>query len=100
MKKKLIEILREQLIGKKIKLYKVSEKRNNNNMEYFVVNKEDIEHFQKITIIEETFGFIKSIELEYDNYDGDSFWFHICDEQMKPMHVDGIYSLTNEIEIL
>jgi hypothetical protein len=102
MKKKLVEILSEQLVGKKIKLYKVSDKQLNRvGYEYFIVDKHDIIiNHKKMTIIGESFGFIKSVTAEYDSYDGDFFNIVVVDEQMKELHVNGLYSLTNEIEIL
>jgi hypothetical protein len=65
MEKSLTDVLREALIGKKIKLYKVLDKTNSTKgLEYFITQKDNLCHPKKCQIIDESYGFVKSIETE------------------------------------
>jgi hypothetical protein len=101
MKTSLTEILRNALIGKKIKLYKILDKRHDKKgTEYYLTNLEDREHPTKCTVVDETHGFIKSIETFYETYDGDYYDVFIVDDNGHPLHVNGLYSITSELEII
>lgn len=95
MKKELTDILREALIGKKIKLYKVS-----SNVDYHATEEEELILSERKKIVGETFGIIQSIETDYINHEGDSYNFTVVDESGSPMHIDGLNSITSNIEII
>jgi hypothetical protein len=101
MKTSLTEILEKELLNKKIKLYKVLEKTHNpQGIEYYLTDKDELSHPKSCTIIGESFGFINSINTEYDKYDGDYYNIIIVDENQNPLHVNGLYSITSKLEIL
>jgi hypothetical protein len=98
MKKELTDILRDFLIGKKIKLYEVQEK--GRNCTYFLTDKAELPHPKNCKIISETHGIIQSIETEYISYEGDYYHVVVVDNNGKPMRVNGLYSITSNIEIV
>lgn len=96
MKKELTDILREALIGKKIKLYKVS-----SNVDYHATAKEELSPFEQKNIVGETFGIIQDIETDTETYCGDSYNFTVVDESGSRMHIGcGLGSITSNIEII
>jgi hypothetical protein len=96
MKKELTDILREALIGKKIKLYKVS-----SNVDYYATSKEELIPSEQKKIVGETFGIIQDIETDTETYCGDSYDFTVVDESGSRMNMGGgLSSITSEIEII
>jgi len=74
MKKSLTDILIENLVGKKIKLYKVLDKRYEpDTREYFLSDKGFLPHPKKCEIIGESVGTIKNIVSNYDSYNKADF---------------------------
>lgn len=101
MEKTLTDILREALIGKKIKLYKVLDKKNNENvLEYFITERSNLFHPKKCKIIGESIGVIKSIDTEHDTYDGDFYDVKIVDENNNNIHFNGLNTITSKFEII
>ncbi len=102
MEKSLTDILREVLVGKPIKLYKVSYKEYNkeNYILCYITNKEHLFHIKGAYIIGETHGFVKKIETEEIPYEGDIYNFSIVDGENKIMDVRGLESITSKLEIL
>jgi hypothetical protein len=101
MKKSLADILRESLIGKKIKLYKILDKQYNpKGNVYFLTDKDNILVSKKVEIIEETYGVIKNLETDKIDYEGDYYNFTIVDGDGTPIHVNGLSSITSKIEFL
>lgn len=101
MEKSLTDILREFLINKKIKLYRVLDKTaNSNGIEYFITEKENLAHPKKCTIVGESYGFIKSIETEEVQYEGDYYNIVIVDDNDAPIHFNGLNSITSKFEII
>ena len=101
MEKSLTDILREALIGKKIKLHKVLDKNNSaKGMEYFIVQKDCLIRPKKCEFIGESYGFIKSIETENDQYEGDYYNVVIVDDNDNPIHFNGLNSITSKLEII
>jgi len=96
MKKELSDILREALIGKKIKLYKVS-----SNVEYYTASMDELIPSEQKKIVGETFGIIQDIETDTETYCGDSYDFIIVDESGSRMNMGGgLSSITSKIEII
>lgn len=101
MKKSLTDILIEALVGKKIRLYKVLDKRyNEKGNEYFITDKGALEHPKKCEIINESHGTIQSLATQDCGYDGDNYEFIIVDDNGDVMHVNGLYSVTSIVEFL
>lgn len=101
MKTSLTDILKEALIGKKIKLYKVLDKtRNPKGLEYYLTDKDEIAHPKKCEIIGESVGIIISLKTEYEYYEGDSYNFLIHDISGNSVHFNGLYSITSNLEII
>jgi hypothetical protein len=101
MEKSLTDILRDALIGKKIKLYKVLDKNNSvKGMEYFITQKDFLIRPKKCEITGESYGFVKSIETENDQYEGDYYNVVIVDDNDKPIHFNGLNSITSNLEII
>lgn len=100
MKISLIEILRNALVGKKIKLYKVLDKTTNKNgLEYYLIDLGEKPHPTKCEVISESHGFIKSINAEYVEYEGDLYLIEIVDDNGQPLHFKGLNSVTSKLEI-
>jgi hypothetical protein len=101
MVKSLTDVLNEALIGRKIKLYKVLDTRNNKEgVEYYITEKNILPHPKMCVIIGETFGIINSIETDLIPYEGDSYNILIIDEYNKPLNVVGFSSITSCFEYL
>jgi len=101
MEKSLTDVIKEALIGKKIKLYKVLDKCNSTKgLEYFVTQKDNLYHPKKCQIIGESHGFIKSIETETLEYDGDWYDIIVVDDNDSPVNVSGFNSITSKFEII
>jgi hypothetical protein len=101
MKKSLADILRESLIGKKIKLYKILDKQYNpKGNVYFLTDKDNIPVSKKVEIIEETYGVITNLETDEVDYEGDYYDFTIVDGDGTPIYVNGLSSITSKIEFL
>jgi hypothetical protein len=96
MKKELSDILRDALIGKKIKLYKVS-----SNVDYYATSKEELIPSEQKKIVGETFGIIQDIETDTETYCGDSYDFTVVDEYGSRMNIGcGLSSITSTLEII
>lgn len=96
MKKELTDILIEALIGKKIKLYKVS-----SNIDYYATSTEELSPSEQKKIVGETFGIIQGIETDTESYFGDSYNFVVVDESGSRMHIGcGLSSIKSTIEII
>lgn len=101
MEKSLTDILKEALIGKKIKLYNVLDKmRSQEGMEYYMPEKGALYHPKKCVITGESYGFIKSLETDTVQYEGDWYSFVIVDDEGNQMNVQGLDSITSKLEII
>ena len=101
MKKSLTDILIENLVGKKIKLYKVLDKQYNpEGNKYFLADKGFLAHPKKCEIVGETHGTIQNLETEDCGYDGDNYVFTIVDDNGLPMNVHGLHTITASVEFI
>jgi hypothetical protein len=101
MEKSLTDILKEALISKKIKLYKVLDKMYNpQGLEYYIPETGILAHPKKCVITGESHGFIKSLETDTVEYEGDWYSFIIVDDEGKEMNVQGLNSITSKFEII
>jgi hypothetical protein len=101
MEIELSDLLRNVLIGNKIKLYKVLDKTHNiKGTEYFITQKDILLPNKKIEIIGETIGVIKSLITEDGGYDGDFYNFEITDLEGNTIHYNGLNSITSKLEII
>lgn len=101
MKTSLLNLLQEQLLDKKIKLYIVEEtKRDNTKLIYYVSDKCELNHPKMCKVTGETYGFIKKFDAEHDNYEGDSYFVEVVDEKGNIIHFNGLFSITSGLEIL
>lgn len=98
MQKSLISILRDNLIGKKIKLYSIFDDRSNTS--YYITDLLDLPHPKKCRLTGESSGTIESIEVEHDNYEGDMYNFIILDVLGVPIHFNGLNSITSNLTLL
>ena len=96
MKKSLIEILIEALLNKKIKLYHIEDTKS--GLKFYLIDKEEL--YPTYKIIGESYGFIKSIETSHDKYEGDNYDIVIVDGEGKPMHTNGLNSITSKFELI
>jgi len=100
MIKSLTDILKEALIGKKIKLHRVIVNRTDNPIEFFLTHKNELKNYTDIKIIGESYGWIKSIRTFTEPYDGDYYEIVIVDEKNKPIHFNGLSSITSKLELI
>ncbi len=101
MKKSLTDILIENLVGKKIKFYKVLDKQfNPKGDEYFLADKGFLSHPKKCVIIGETYGTIQNLETEHFAYEGDNYMFTIVDDNGVAMNVHGLHTITASVEFI
>ena len=97
----LLEILREKLVGKKIKLYKVFDtSRQPQGIEYFLTSPQEIKVSRNVNITGESFGFIKSVYATNLQYEGDAYNFTVTDEKGTKLHINGLNSIECSVEIL
>lgn len=102
MKTSLTEILVQALVGKRVKLYKVLDKRYEPDFrEYCLLDERSLPHPKKCEIIGDAEGVIKNIASEYDVYNkSDYVTIHIVDDNDKPIFVHDANTVTSNVELL
>lgn len=101
MKKSLTEILIDNLVGKKIKLFKVVDKQHTKEGNvYYLADKFNLPHYKNCEIVAETHGTIKSLDTEDCGYEGDGYYFTIVDDNNEPLNVHGLHTITATVEFL
>ena len=102
MKTSLTDILTQALVGKRVKLYKVLDKRYEPDVrEYYLIDTMYLPHPKKCQIVEEVEGVIKNIKSEYDTYNKSNYFdIQIVDDKDKLMFVYDANTVTSNIELL
>lgn len=101
MKLELIDILKDRLLGERIRLYEVNDTQYNpEGNRYFITDKGYLAHPKRCSIVGESIGLIKDIEAIDGGYDGDIYTFIIFDDNNIKLNVMGLDSITNILEII
>ena len=98
MQKALLDILKEHLVGKRIKLYAVTDERS--NRKYYITDSAELAHPRKCKITGESSGIIEALEAEHIDQEGDVYNINIVDDQVVSIHFNGLYSITSKFELI
>ena len=96
MKLNLLDIIRENLISKKIKIYHYSY----NNTDIYISDKGNLPHPKNYNLVEEMISEITEISVHYDTYEGDIYTFTLIDDNNNKFNITDFESITTSIEII